>query len=209
MDYRDSTNEGITAKVGTYLSGISGYLTKYREREELTQSGMATKLGLSLNRYREYEQNTTDNSKGISLDLLLKICALEGNPLHTFLSTVVQAGSEASEGDALESALMSEWRNVPLEDRQIFVKIVSGEAVEASLASGEPLVPQRMRWIIRVSNLLGQLPYEVRMKFEREVIEEYMAVKRPEPNSPEHTLLLDRLRELIRHYYTHFEGAKR
>jgi transcriptional regulator with XRE-family HTH domain len=204
MEDQESSQDGISTKVSMYLQGISSYLANYRAREELTQNGMAGKLGLSLNRYREYEQNTTDNSKGISLDLLLKICSLEGVPLHTFLLSMASVLPEASPMDALESTLLGEWRNVPLDDRQTFVKILSGAKGDDT----EPLVPHHTRWIIRVSNLLGQLPYENRMKFEREVIEEYMAIKRPEPNSAEHTLLLDRLKELIRQYYTNFEGSR-
>jgi transcriptional regulator with XRE-family HTH domain len=217
MDLRDSSLEGITSKVGQYLQGISSYLSKYREREELTQNGMAGKLGLSLNRYREYEQNTTDNSKGISLDLLLRICALEGIPLEDFLAKVSGVSrSGNSEVDTLEAALLAEWRNVPLDDRQAFIRNVlpAEQKLEFSLETksgpdGEPLIPQKMRWTVRVSNLLAQLPYEARMKFEREIIEEYMAIKRPAPDSPEHTLLLDRLRELIRQYYTNFEGGRK
>jgi transcriptional regulator with XRE-family HTH domain len=224
MNHQESSQDGISAKVEIYLKGISEYLAKYRAREELTQNGMAGKLGLSLNRYREYEQNTTDNSKGVSLDLLLKICSLEGIPLDVFLLSISGSQSEPNQMDTLEEALLLEWRNVPLDDRQTFVRILSGskndlassegldvlvESNGVSLEESEPLIPQRTRWIIRVSNLLGQLPYEVRMKFEREVIEEYMAIKRPEPNSAEHNLLLDRLRELIRQYYTHFEGGRR
>ena len=121
--------------------------------------------------------------------------------------------------DELEAALLDEWRLVPSEDRRTFVRITQSatsplEGAGAGNSRGsddddEPLIPQRMRWMIRVSNLLGQLPYDVRMKFEREVIEEYMAVKKPAPDSPEHDLLLDRLRELIKHYYTNFEGYRK
>lgn len=214
-DAKPTAPVDVSARVSRYLAGISKYLSNFRAREELTQSEMAGRLLLSLNRYREYEQNTTDNSKGIPLDLLLRITELEGHALPEFLSKIDSTPSPAaSPVDELEAALLNEWRQVPSEDRRTFVRIAqSAPAGEAGRPGGddetEPLIPQRMRWMIRVSNLLGQLPYDVRMKFEREVIEEYMAVKKPAPDSPEHDLLLDRLRELIKHYYTNFEGYRK
>ena len=192
----------VSVRVNRYLEGIARYLSAYRAREEFTQSEMASRLGLSLNRYREYEQNTTDNSKGIPLDLLLRITALELIPLPEFLAKIDETPVASSQVDDLEHALLAEWRGVPLEDRRTFVRSTQN-------TPGEPLIPQKMRWTIRVSNLLGQLPYDVRMKFEREVIEEYMAVLKPAPGTPEHDLLLDRLRELIKHYYTNFEGYRK
>jgi len=192
----------VSARVNRYLDGIARYLAAYRAREEFTQSEMASRLGLSLNRYREYEQNTTDNSKGIPLDLLLRITELEGLAAAEFLAKIDEAPVTASQVDELEHALLSKWREVPLEDRRTFVRITEN-------APGDPLIPQKMRWIIRVANLLGQLPYDVRLKFEREVIEEYMAVLKPEAGTPEHDLLLDRLRELIKHYYTNFDGYRK
>jgi hypothetical protein len=135
-------------------------------------------LLLSLNRYREYEQNTTDNTKGIPLDLLLRITELEGIAPPMFLSKMEETPSPAPDQvDELEQALLNEWRRVPSEDRRTFVRIArSPGTLEAAPSSDaeEPLIPQKMRWIIRVSNLLGQLPYDARMKFEREVIEDYM-----------------------------------
>jgi transcriptional regulator with XRE-family HTH domain len=205
----------VSARVSLYLGGIAKYLAAYRAREELTQSEMATRLGLSLNRYREYEQNTTDNSKGIPLDLLLRITSLEEIPLPEFLTQMdgAAAASAANPVDELEDRLLACWREVPLEDRRTFVRLVvaqgSGPTSGDEAQEEEPLIPQKMRWIIRVSNLLGQLPYDVRMKFEREVLEEYMAIKKPEAGTAEHDLLLDRLRELIRHYYTNFEGYRK
>jgi transcriptional regulator with XRE-family HTH domain len=200
----------VSERVNRYLAGIARYLTSYRSREELTQSEMAGRLGLSLNRYREYEQNTTDNSKGIPLDLLLRITELEAFPLTKFLSQIDETPPPTgSPVDDLEQSLLEEWRRVPLEDRRTFVRTAQTQGTLGGNEGEEPLIPQKMRWMIRVSNLLGQLPYEVRMKFEREVIEEYMAVQKPEPDSPEHDLLLDRLRELIKHYYTNFEGYRR
>ncbi len=221
MDAKPTAPVDVSQRVSRYLAGISKYLSNFRAREELTQSEMAGRLLLSLNRYREYEQNTTDNSKGIPLDLLLRITELEGLPLPEFLSKIDATPTPAANPvDELEAALLDEWRRVPSEDRRTFVRIT--QSATSPLAGGtgegnsvgaadeeEPLIPQRMRWMIRVSNLLGQLPYDVRMKFEREVIEEYMAVKKPAPDSPEHDLLLDRLRELIKHYYTNFEGYRK
>lgn len=213
-DAKQAGPADVSGRVNKYLEGISKYLSSYRAREEFTQSEMAGRLGLSLNRYREYEQNTTDNSKGIPLDLLLRITELESIPLPEFLARIDESvgGSTpaASPVDELEDRLLGEWRKVPLDDRRTFVRITEGPDTRAAPPSDdEPLIPQKMRWMIRVSNLLGQLPYDVRMKFEREVIEEYMAVKKPEPGTPEHDLLLDRLRELIRHYYTNFEGYRK
>lgn len=215
-DAKPTAPVDVSGRVSRYLAGISKYLSNFRAREELTQSEMAGRLLLSLNRYREYEQNTTDNSKGIPLDLLLRITELEGLPLPEFLSKIDETPTPASnQVDELEAALLDEWRRVPSEDRRTFVRITQAAAspqggrTSGSEDEDEPLIPQRMRWMIRVSNLLGQLPYDVRMKFEREVIEEYMAVKKPAPDSPEHDLLLDRLRELIKHYYTNFEGYRK
>ncbi len=199
----------VSGRVNRYLEGISKYLSAYRAREEHTQSEMAGRLGLSLNRYREYEQNTTDNSKGIPLDLLLRITELEGFPLPEFLSKIDESPVTANQVDELEQALLNEWREVPLEDRRTFVRIIEKGGQAGREQDDEPLIPQKTRWMIRVSNLLGQLPYDVRMKFEREVIEEYMAVKKPEPDSPEHDLLLDTLRELIRHYYPNNESYRK
>ena len=113
-----------------------------------------------------------------------------------------------SQVDELEGALLAEWRRVPSEDRRTFVRITQSPGTLDS-DEDEPLIPQKMRWIIRVSNILGQLPYDIRMKFEREVIEEYMAIRKPIVGTPEHDLLLDRLRELIKHYYTNFEGYRK
>lgn len=193
-------------KIGKYLEGISKYLTSYRAREGLTQSEMAQRLGLSLNRYREYEQNTTDNSKGIALDLLLKITDLEGIPAPEFIAKLDESAPRQSELDELESALLSEFRDVPLEDRRTFVRLLKDDG---NSGSDEPLIPQKMRWLVRLNNFLAQLPYDMRMKFEREVLEEYMAVRKPAPDSAEHELLMERLRELIRHYFTNFESYRK
>ena len=219
-DLADAANENsatLPSLVGDYLKGIAMYLAAYRSREELTQNEMAQKLSLSLNRYREYEQNTTDNSKGISLDLLLKIAGLEGFQLPHFLTKIgeetpdVPVTLPASRVDLLEVALLSEWRHVPSDDRLTFVRLHQQlpQPDSDSERDSEPLIPQRMRWTIRVANLLGKLPYEIRMKFEREVIEEYMDVMRPAADSAEHASLLERLRELIKQYYTNFDGSKR
>ena len=198
------------SKTARYLEGIAKYLTSYRAREGLTQNEMAQRLGLSLNRYREYEQNTTDNSKGIALDLLLKVTELEGIPPPQFMLKLDESaggmGGQQNELDDLESILLAEFRDVPLDDRRTFIKVIS----DINLSTGEePLIPKKMRWLIRISNLLAQLPYDVRMKFEREVLEEYMSVRKPAPDSPEHDMLMDRLRELIRHYFTNFEGFRK
>ena len=208
-DAKPTTPIDVSARVSHYLAGISKYLSNYRAREELTQSEMAGRLLLSLNRYREYEQNTTDNSKGIPLDLLLRITELEGISPPAFLSKIDEAPAPVgSQVDELEGALLAEWRRVPSEDRRTFVRITQSPGTLDS-DEDEPLIPQKMRWIIRVSNILGQLPYDIRMKFEREVIEEYMAIRKPVVGTPEHDLLLDRLRELIKHYYTNFEGYRK
>lgn len=191
------------AKINKYLEGIARYLANYRAREGLTQSEMANKLGLSLNRYREYEQNTTDNSKGIALDLLLKITDLEGIPPPEFMQNLDESEHRASELDELEQILLAEFRNVSLEDRRTFIKFLREGNPE------EHLIPNKMRWFTKVGNLLGGLPYEQRMKFEREILEEFIAIKKPVAGTPEHEMLLDRLRELIKYYFTNFDGYRK
>ena len=193
-----------TAKISIYMEGIAAYLASYRAREVLTQNEMALKLGLSLNRYREYEQNTTDNSKGIALDLLLKIAELENIAPAEFLQKLDDSKLEGSSDlDDFENILVAEFRNVSLDDRRNFIAMVREGIPE------ETLVPNKMRWAIKIINMLGGLPYDQRMKFEREILEEFIAFKKPIPGSHEHEHLLDRLRELVKHYFTHFDGYRR
>lgn len=191
-------------KVQTYLEGISSYLTVYRKREGLTQNEMAKKLLISLNRYREYEQNTTDNAKGIPLDLLLRICELEGIAPQSFVAQLEGSSpSSAGQLDEFEEKLLSEFRNVPLMERKRFVQSFDFDD------ETDKLIPSQMRWFVRIFNQLVRLPYAQRMKIEREVLEAYLASAEVDQQSEEYNAHLSRLRMLLRYYFSNFGDSSR
>lgn len=191
-------------RVEKYLSGISSYLTQYRKREGRTQNEMAMTLDISLNRYREYEQNTTDNAKGIPLDLLLRISALEGISPQAFVASLEGAAGEVTEKiDSFEERLLREFRGVPQVERRKFV-----ESFDFNDET-DKLIPNQMRWFMRIFNQLVRLPYGQRMKIEREVLESYMANAEIQPGTEEHAALLARLKVLLRYYFANFEETKR
>lgn len=195
----------VKEKVNRYLDSISQYLTVYRKREGLTQNEMARRLDISLNRYREYEQNTTDNAKGIPLDLLLRVCELEHIAPQSFVAGIegqaMNGGRAGAALDDFEEKLLKQFRSVPLTDRRRFI-----ESFEFDDET-DKLIPNQMRWFIRIFNQLVRLPYSQRMKIEREVLEAFMAHSHIEPGSEEHTALLGRLRTLLRYYFSNFEEA--
>lgn len=196
------------SRVERYLAAIASYLSSYRKREGLTQNEMSKKLDISLNRYREYEQNSTDNAKGIPLDLLLRIADLEGIRPQDFVAflegeAVPGTGSQAARLDPLEERLLQEFKAVPLAERRKFVDSFSFED------ETDKLIPSQMRWFIRIFNQLVRLPYSSRMKVEREVLEGYIASAGVQPGSDEHAALLLRLKTLLRYYFSNFGESER
>jgi transcriptional regulator with XRE-family HTH domain len=196
------TEADSKSRVQRYLQGIAAYLTVYRKREGFTQNEMARKLNISLNRYREYEQNTTDNAKGIPLDLLLRVCELEGVTPQSFVAQLEGASGGASTPagklDEFEERLLAEFRNVPVAERRKFV-----ESFEYDDET-DKLIPNQMRWFVRIFNQLVRLPYGQRMKIEREVLEAYLAHSDVDVNSEEYNAHLTRLRTLLRYYFSNF-----
>lgn len=195
-------------RVDLYLAAIARYLLAYRKRESLTQNEMSLKLDISLNRYREYEQNATDNAKGIPLDLLLRIASLEGNRPQDFVAYLegdLNAGTEsgAARLDPLEERLLKEFRSVPLAERRKFIESFAFDD------ETDKLIPSQMRWFIRIFNQLVRLPYASRMKIEREVLEGYIASAQVEQGSDEHAVLLARLKTLLRYYFSNFGDGER
>lgn len=191
-------------RVERYLARIAEYLASYRKREGLTQNEMAKRLEISLNRYREYEQNTTDNAKGIPLDLLLRICELENVPPPSFIAEL--EGSELADVrrlDPIEEEILAQFRQVPLAERKRFVESFSYED------ETDKLVPNQIRWFVRIFNQLVRLPYSHRMRIEREVLESYMASAGVEAGSEEHDILLTRLKALLRYYFSNFDDSRR
>ena len=205
-----------------YLDGVARFLATFRAREGLTQSEMANRLGLSLNRYREYEQNTTDNSKGIALDLLLRIADLEALDLSNFLSRIksidVEQGAE-TQLDPWQEKLLLHFSEVSIDEREYFLQVIENPVSpdERALQVGtrrtdetrEPLMPRRIRWWVRLGALLCQLPYDTRLRFERQVLEDYIDWKKPKSDDLHSQQVIERLRELLKHYFTHFELMRR
>lgn len=190
-----------------YLEGIARYLSQYRVRESLTQNEMAQRLDLSLNRYREYEQNTTDNAKGIALDLLIKISELEGRGLSEFMALFERPNSDASsltKIDALSAGFSQLFELVPLEERRQILDLMLPHPDQPA----EILIPSRMKWWVKLGILLFRMHYDVRIKFEREILEEYIKTT-SFSQTQEQEPLLDRLRELVKYYFTHFDSYKR
>lgn len=204
-----------------YLEGVARYLSSFRAREGLTQNEMANRLGLSLNRYREYEQNTTDNSKGIALDLLLKIADLEHLDLSVFLNRLRGPGVEptASHLEPWEEKVLAYFAELSLEERELFLQVLENPTLPDERAmqiesrrtdeTREPLMPRRVRWWVRVGALLCQLPYDSRLRFERQVLEDYIDFRKPQPNDIHSQQVIERLRELLKHYFTHFDMMRR
>jgi transcriptional regulator with XRE-family HTH domain len=195
-------------RVDSYLAGISRYLSAYRKRESLTQNEMARKLDISLNRYREYEQNSTDNAKGIPLDLLLRIAALEGTRPQDFVAILeddLQHKPQMSGPrlDPLEERLVKEFRKLSLSERRKFVESFALDD------ETDKLVPNQLRWFVRIYNQLVRLPYASRMKIEREVLEGYMASSHVVSGSEEHAALMTRLKTLLRYYFSNFGDLDR
>jgi transcriptional regulator with XRE-family HTH domain len=191
-------------RVEKYLDAIARYLTQYRKREGRTQNDMANTLDISLNRYREYEQNTTDNAKGIPLDLLLRIAALEDVSPQAFVASLEGASGEVTEKiDSFEERLLREFRGVPQAERRKFVESFDFDD------DTDKLIPNQMRWFMRIFNQLVRLPYSQRMKIEREVLESYMANAEIQSGTEEHAALLARLKVLLRYYFSNFEETKR
>lgn len=170
-------------KLAGYLDGVARFLSSFRAREGLTQSEMANRLGLSLNRYREYEQNTTDNSKGIALDLLLRIADLEGLELWQFLARVAEdeiGGAGDTRLDPWQEKLLSHFAELSIEEREQFLQVLENPVLPDDRAQQvgsrrtdetlEPLMPRRVRWWVRLGALLCQLPYDTRLRFERQVL---------------------------------------
>lgn len=204
-----------------YLEGVARFLSSFRAREGLTQNEMALRLGLSLNRYREYEQNTTDNSKGVALDLLLKIADLEKLELSTFLSKIrsdvdlpPKAGLEP-----WQEKVLTHFAELSLEERDLFLQVLENPTLPDERArqvgarrsdeTQEPLMPRRVRWWVRLGSLLCQLPYDSRLRFERQVLEDYVELKKPQADDPQSQQVIERLRELLKHYFTHFDLMRR
>jgi transcriptional regulator with XRE-family HTH domain len=209
-------------KLAGYLDGVARFLSSFRAREGLTQSEMAGRLGLSLNRYREYEQNTTDNSKGIALDLLLRISDLEGLELWQFLGRMAEAeqGDAAQTGlDPWQEKLLSHFSEVSIEEREQFLQVLDNPVAPDDRAQQvasrrtdetlEPLMPRRVRWWVRLGALLCQLPYDTRLRFERQVLEDYIEWRKPKADDPHSQQVFERLRELLKYYFTHFELMRR
>jgi transcriptional regulator with XRE-family HTH domain len=204
-----------------YLEGVARYLSSFRAREGLTQNEMANRLGLSLNRYREYEQNTTDNSKGIALDLLLKIADLEHLDLSVFLNRLRGPGAEptSSHLEPWEEKVLAYFAELSLEERELFLQVLENPTLPDERAlqiesrrtdeTREPLMPRRVRWWVRVGALLCQLPYDSRLRFERQVLEDYIDFRKPQPNDTHSQQVIERLRELLKHYFTHFDMMRR
>jgi transcriptional regulator with XRE-family HTH domain len=206
----------VPSRVSAVMEGISTYLTQFRAREELTQSEMASKLGLSLNRYREYEQNTTDNSKGISIELLIRIADLEKFKIGELLGRLL--GESASTNSAvlgkqsqstnqklldIDIELMEEYLLLPTADRKKFSEIVLQKV--DSHESAEPLIPKKLKWLVRMGLILGQMPYAEKLKIERELIEEFL--KKEDISEKEE--FLDRLKDLVKFYYTNFDAYRK
>lgn len=206
-----------------YLEGVARFLSSFRAREGLTQSEMAGRLGLSLNRYREYEQNTTDNSKGIALDLLLRIADLEAIELSQFLSRIGGVETERTRSggdlDPWQEKLLAHFDEVSMEERELFLQVLENpvQPDERALTVGsrrtdetlEPLMPRRVRWLVRLGGILCQLPYDSRLRFERQVLEDYIEWRKPKAEDPQAQHVIERLRELLKHYFTHFELMRR
>lgn len=209
-------------KLAGYLDGVARFLSSFRAREGLTQSEMAGRLGLSLNRYREYEQNTTDNSKGIALDLLLRIADLEDLELPQFLARI-GAISVASQGatslDPWQEKLLAHFAEVSIEERELFLQVLENPvhpderamqvASRRTDETLEPLMPRRVRWWVRLGSLLCQLPYDTRLRFERQVLEDYIEWRKPKADDVQSQHVIERLRELLKHYFTHFDLLRR
>ena len=204
-----------------YLEGVARFLSSFRAREGLTQNEMALRLGLSLNRYREYEQNTTDNSKGIALDLLLKIAALEKLDLPDFLNKIRNI-KPIGQGGTLERwqlQILDHFAELSLEERDLFLQVLENPTLPDEPArqvssrrsdeTQEPLMPRRVRWWVRLGSLLCQLPYDSRLRFERQVLEDYVEFKKLRSDDPHSQQVIERLRELLKHYFTHFDLLRR
>lgn len=209
-------------RLAGYLDGVARFLSSFRAREGLTQSEMANRLGLSLNRYREYEQNTTDNSKGIALDLLLRVADLEGLELPQFLARVGADEAPTARETSLDpwqEKLLAYFAEVSIEEREQFLQVLDNPVHpdERAIQVGtrrtdetlEPLMPRRVRWWVRLGGLLCQLPYDTRLRFERQVLEDYIEWRKPKADDPQSQHVIERLRELLKHYFTHFELMRR
>jgi len=205
-----------------FLEGVARYLSSFRAREGLTQNEMAIRLGLSLNRYRDFEQNTTDNSKGIALDLLLKIADLEGFELPQFMSRIGAMEQQTVSGATLEpwqEKLLNYFAEVSIEERDQFLQVLENPtrpderalqvATRRTDETREPLMPRRVRWWVRVGVLLCQLPYDTRLRFERQVLEDFIDFKKPHGEDLQSQQVIERLRELLKHYFTHFDLMRR
>jgi len=204
-----------------YLEGVARFLSSFRAREGLTQSEMAGRLGLSLNRYREYEQNTTDNSKGIALDLLLKIADLENLALVSFLSKIASSTPQGPTAglELWQEKLLMHFSELSIDERDSFLQVLDNRTTpdERALQVGtrrtdetqEPLMPRRVRWWVRLGVLLCQLPYDSRLRFERQVLEDYIDIKKPSADDEQTQQIFERLRELLKHYFTHFDLMRR
>jgi transcriptional regulator with XRE-family HTH domain len=204
--FDDKNQKDQKRRVERYLEGIARYLSTYRKREGLTQNELAIRLDISLNRYREYEQNTTDNAKGIPLDLMLRIAALEGNRPQDFVARL--EGDDLADGeniqiDTFEEKLLREFRTVALAERRKFLESFEFED------ETDKLIPSQMRWFVRIYNQLVRLPYASRMRIEREVLEAYIAGAQIEVGSEEHSNLLARLKVLLRYYFANFGDTER
>ncbi|MEY2987468.1 MAG: hypothetical protein RJB13_989 [Pseudomonadota bacterium] len=204
-----------------YLEGVARFLSSFRAREGLTQSEMAGRLGLSLNRYREYEQNTTDNSKGIALDLLLKIADLENLTLVSFLHKITSSAPQGPTAglELWQEKLLMHFSELSIDERDSFLQVLENRTApdERALQVGsrrtdetqEPLMPRRVRWWVRLGVLLCQLPYDSRLRFERQVLEDYIDIKKPSGDDEHTQQIFERLRELLKHYFTHFDLMRR
>jgi transcriptional regulator with XRE-family HTH domain len=182
----------------------------------LTQNEMAGKLGLSLNRYREYEQNTTDNSKGISIELLLRIAELENFSPGAFLKSLTGEKPEPSSDHPTESSFQNMTKLLPTDKKLVaeFLLLPTSDRVEfATLAlndsslnmSEEPLIPKRLKWLLRLGVLISKMDYADKLKIERELIEEYL--KSEDLVNKEE--FLDRLKDLVKFYYTNFDSYRK
>lgn len=209
------------AHLPEYLEGVARFLSSFRAREGLTQNEMALRLGLSLNRYREYEQNTTDNSKGVALDLLLKIADLESLDLPGFLGKI-KGGMPSQLGSNLEpwqEKVLTHFAELSIEERDLFLQVLENPTLPDERTrqvagrrtdeTREPLMPRRVRWWVRLGALLCQLPYDSRLRFERQVLEDYIDFKKPTGDDPQSQQVIERLRELLKHYFTHFDLMRR
>jgi transcriptional regulator with XRE-family HTH domain len=200
---------------------VARFLSSFRAREGLTQSEMAGRLGLSLNRYREYEQNTTDNSKGIALDLLLKIADLENLTLVSFLHKITSSAPQGPTAglELWQEKLLMHFSELSIDERDSFLQVLENRTApdERALQVGsrrtdetqEPLMPRRVRWWVRLGVLLCQLPYDSRLRFERQVLEDYIDIKKPSGDDEHTQQIFERLRELLKHYFTHFDLMRR